>query len=59
MSRLALGTAQFGSDYGITNRSGQVDPDEAGRILSLAHECGIDCIDTARLYGDSEAVIGG
>ena len=58
MSRLALGTAQFGSDYGITNRSGQVDADQAGRILSLAQECGIDCIDTARFYGDSEAVIG-
>lgn len=59
MGRLALGTAQFGSDYGITNRAGQVGADEAGRILSLAREAGIDCIDTARLYGDSEEVIGG
>lgn len=58
MSRLALGTAQFGSHYGITNRAGQVSADEAGRMLALARESGIDCIDTARLYGESEAVIG-
>jgi aryl-alcohol dehydrogenase-like predicted oxidoreductase len=57
-SRIGLGTAQFGSDYGITNRLGQVSEGEAASILSLAIESGIDTIDTARLYGKSEEVIG-
>ncbi|HEX2673867.1 MAG TPA: aldo/keto reductase [Polyangiaceae bacterium] len=58
MSRLALGSAQFGLDYGITNRAGQVDEKEIDAILALAAESGVDTIDTARLYGESEAVLG-
>ena len=58
MSRLALGGAQFGSHYGITNATGQVSGEEVRAILTLARKSGIDTIDTARLYGDSEAVIG-
>lgn len=58
MTRLALGTAQFGLDYGITNRAGRVEEHEVAAILALAAKSGIDTIDTARLYGDSEAAIG-
>lgn len=58
MSRLALGGAQFGLDYGITNRAGQVDQQEVAAILALAAESGVDTIDTARLYGDSEQILG-
>lgn len=57
MSRLALGTAQFGLDYGITNRGGRVEDNEVAAILALASDNGIDTIDTARLYGESEASI--
>jgi aryl-alcohol dehydrogenase-like predicted oxidoreductase len=57
-ARLAIGTAQFGSAYGITNRTGQVSETEAAAILDVAAANGIDTIDTARLYGESEEVIG-
>lgn len=56
--RLGLGTAQFGSAYGITNRSGAVGADDAARILETAQRSGIDLIDTAYLYAGSEALLG-
>lgn len=58
VKRIALGTAQFGSAYGIANKSGQVDRSEVDRILRLARDCGIDTIDTAIAYGVSEEVLG-
>ena len=57
-SKLALGTAQFGIPYGISNESGQINSKEVGNILSLARQNGIDTLDTAISYGDSEAVLG-
>lgn len=57
-SRLALGTAQFGMNYGVANRSGQVSRHEVSEILSLAKAHGVDTLDTAMDYGDSEACIG-
>lgn len=56
--KLALGTVQFGLDYGIANVSGRVTSHEAGAILQLAQEHGIDTLDTAIAYGDSESVLG-
>jgi len=56
-ARLALGTVQFGLAYGVSH-GGRVAADEAGRILALARSHGIDLIDTAAAYGDSEAVLG-
>lgn len=56
--RLALGTAQFGLDYGATNRRGRPDERELRSILAVAREGGIDMLDTAHLYGDAEAAIG-
>ena len=58
VERLGLGTAQFGLDYGVANRSGQVGIDEIKRILSLCVENGITTIDTAIAYGSSEKEIG-
>lgn len=57
-SKLALGTVQFGLDYGIANEAGQVSLDEAKCILSLAKEKEIDVLDTAIAYGTSEDVLG-
>jgi len=57
-SRLALGTVQFGLPYGIANQSGQVGRDEATAILDTAWEAGIDTLDTAIAYGNSEQVLG-
>ncbi|TNE86137.1 MAG: aldo/keto reductase [Gammaproteobacteria bacterium] len=57
--KLALGTAQFGLNYGISNCSGKVGKDEIIDILSLAKANGIQTLDTAIAYGDSETVLGG
>jgi len=56
--RIALGTAQFGMPYGIANASGQVTPEEVGRILRTAKDSGISTLDTAVAYGESEKVLG-
>jgi len=56
--KLGLGTAQFGFNYGITNRRGQVPLEEVSHILDLAQQEGVAVIDTAAGYGNSEEVLG-
>lgn len=56
--KLAIGTVQFGTNYGIANKSGQVNQENARRILQRAQQVGIDTLDTAVEYGDSERVLG-
>ncbi|WP_235282970.1 aldo/keto reductase [Methanosarcina sp. 1.H.T.1A.1] len=58
MNKLVLGTAQFGMDYGINNKRGKIPREEVFEILKTAFEAGIDSLDTAYAYGDSEIVIG-
>jgi aryl-alcohol dehydrogenase-like predicted oxidoreductase len=58
MSRLALGTVQFGLPYGISNQSGQVTKSVAKDMLHLARTSRIDTLDTAIAYGDSENCLG-
>jgi len=58
VSRIALGTAQFGLRYGIANESGQISMQEAKSILQLAKKARIDLIDTAMAYGSSESILG-
>ncbi|HEY9206266.1 MAG TPA: aldo/keto reductase [Candidatus Methanoperedens sp.] len=58
MNKIALGTVQFGMDYGISNKRGKIPKDEVFEILNKASENGIDTLDTAYLYGESETVIG-
>ncbi len=55
---IGLGGAQFGLDYGITNRRGRVARSELETILTVATKRGIAFIDTAPAYGNSEAAIG-
>jgi aryl-alcohol dehydrogenase-like predicted oxidoreductase len=57
-SRLTLGTAQIGLDYGIANRNGKPDAAAAEAILDRAWQAGITCFDTARAYGDAETRLG-
>lgn len=57
-SRLALGTVQFGRDYGIANNIGQVSASSARDIVAFAKQSDIDTLDTAIAYGDSEVVLG-
>lgn len=56
--QLALGTVQFGLDYGISNLRGMTPIGEVRRILECASSNGIELIDTASVYGDSETVLG-
>ncbi len=56
--RIALGTVQFGVAYGVANRGDQVSFDETARILDVAHDAGIDTLDTAVEYGDAETRLG-
>lgn len=56
--RVALGTVQFGLRYGVANAYGQVPRDEAARILNEARLAGIDTLDTAVAYGNSEELLG-
>lgn len=58
MSRLALGTVQFGLPYGVANHEGQVPRSTAKDMLKLAAENGVDTLDTAIAYGESEACLG-
>jgi aryl-alcohol dehydrogenase-like predicted oxidoreductase len=58
MNRLALGTVQFGLPYGIANQDGKVTRTEAKAMLQLAATNGIDMLDTAIDYGESETCLG-
>lgn len=57
-ARLCLGTAQFGFDYGITNARGRIGAPEAADMLALCHRAGVDMVDTAHGYADSERLLG-
>lgn len=57
--KLALGTVQFGLNYGIANSAGCVDPLDVASILARSKEVGINTLDTAMSYGVSESVLGG
>lgn len=58
LSKISLGTVQFGLDYGIANKDGKIPEQKVFAILRCAHACGINCLDTAYDYGDSEDLIG-
>jgi aryl-alcohol dehydrogenase-like predicted oxidoreductase len=56
--RLALGTAQFGLPYGVSNSQGQVSLATAKDMVGFIRNFGLDTIDTAIGYGESEQVLG-
>jgi len=58
MTQLALGTAQFGLPYGIANQDGQVTRSVAKDMLQYSADNGIDTLDTATAYGESETCLG-
>lgn len=55
---LMLGTVQLGLDYGIANEQGRPDTGKARALVAAAWEGGVRFFDTARAYGESEAVLG-
>jgi len=58
MHKIALGTVQFGISYGISNQLGKTSKSKIEEILQYAHKNGINTLDTAALYGNSEELIG-
>jgi aryl-alcohol dehydrogenase-like predicted oxidoreductase len=57
-NRLTLGTAQFGFRYGVTNSEGKMCLDEINRVMDHCFENGVDTLDTAQSYGNSEEILG-
>lgn len=57
-SEMTLGTVQLGMNYGIANNDGKPSEEKSYSILRTALESGVNTLDTARAYGDSEQVIG-
>jgi aryl-alcohol dehydrogenase-like predicted oxidoreductase len=57
-SKLALGSANFGLDYGVANNTGKISESSLSDILFFAQEACIEVLDTAQAYGDSESRIG-
>ncbi len=60
VSEVSLGTVEIGIDYGIPVKGEKRRPSEAeaAYVLHGALDRGVNLIDTARAYGESEAVIG-
>lgn len=57
-TKIGLGTAQFGTDYGISNKRGQTSKKEVKSVLKKAYELRLNLIDTAIAYGNAEDVLG-
>jgi aryl-alcohol dehydrogenase-like predicted oxidoreductase len=55
---LILGTAQLGGAYGIANRIGELDAQQAGILVETALRLGITRFDTAKAYLGSERTLG-
>lgn len=58
LARMSLGGAQLGLAYGRLNTSGKPDHARAVELVRRAVALGVTTFDTARAYGDSEAVLG-
>ena len=58
MPEIALGTVKLGMHDGITNQLGKTQKNEAKNILEYAWKNGINTLDTASSYGNSEEVLG-
>ena len=51
--KLAIGTAQFGEDYGISNNRKGIPDKEIKEIFNICNRKNITIIDTALLYKNS------
>jgi len=58
IKKLALGTVQFGLNYGINNFAGQPERAKSLEMLDYAFNRGIKVFDTAYAYGNAEEILG-
>ena len=56
--KLGLGTAQFGLEYGVTNDAATFSIRKTEAVLRAALNQGISSLDTAKAYGETEAMLG-
>ena len=56
--KIALGTVQFGINYGIANNNGIPSDKELEKIIETCIANDIDTLDSASLYGNAEARLG-
>ena len=56
--KFIIGTAQFGTDYGITNFYGKTRISEIKKIIKEADRNNIYFYDTAPVYGNAEKILG-
>lgn len=56
--KLIIGTAQFGFDYGVTNKRGKIPKNESYKILDIMRNNDIFNLDTASGYGNAEEILG-
>lgn len=58
LSAFQLGTVQLGMEYGLGEDKAKPSEEKAFQILNRAMELGVNTLDTANNYGDSEKIIG-
>ena len=58
ISKIGIGTLQWGLKYGIANKEGKLSNNEIKRIKEIAIKNNINFIDTAHAYGNCEKRIG-
>jgi len=58
INKVAIGTAQFGYDYGIANKEGKIKSSKIINILKYVKKNKIKYLDTSNAYGKSEKEIG-
>ena len=60
VSEISLGTVELGMDYGIPAHGAHRRPSgaDAARLLNRALDLGVNLVDTARAYGESEVIVG-
>jgi aryl-alcohol dehydrogenase-like predicted oxidoreductase len=58
ISKIAVGTVQFGLNYGVANFEGKTSGAEAEKILRYARFRGSEVLDTAIHYGGAESLLG-
>ena len=56
--KIIIGTAQFGQNYGISNKFGKTNYKVVKEILSYAKKKKVLYLDTSSEYGDAESVLG-
>lgn len=58
VTKIGIGTLQFGLDYGIANTEGKLKDLEIKKIRKIAKFNNINIVDTANVYGNSEERLG-